>query len=357
MSHRFTALSKYDACALAYRYMIEGRPTLDAKIMQDGSRAHDAYFRYAKHCLDTGNPTDLTAMPAIAAAVGIRPHGDLYCEVIESWLDAGHLFPRAEIIGIEERFAIDVNGNSCAPEAPEAWLAGTVDVLRTWDAPDAARIVDYKTGFDSHANPLQMKIYAWLTFAQFPHLNRIACEFDYTRFNVQREKVFTREDIPAIEAQVHAIVEAIESDADFAASPGEHCQTCQWRDTCEAKPECVQAVITETDAHAAVEAIGLLSRDLERQKDLLRVYCTENGPVAWNGVVWGHHAQGDDGFDDPVVFADACHAAGIDPWEFLSVNNTKARKLCRRGVWPEALQNALVNRRNTAFRAKKEVKS
>jgi hypothetical protein len=355
MLYRYSTLSKYDMCPLAYSLLQQGVPDLEAKLRRDGSLAHNAYYLYGKHCLDRGVPTDLDAMPAIAAAAGITPHGDLYEALIEPWLANGHMFPKSEIIDIEGKYGLDADGNPCAWDDPDVWLRGTVDVLRTDDADDAARLVDYKTGFDSHANPLQMKIYAWFVFAHYGHINRVVCEFDYTRFNVQRVQTFTRDDVPAIEAQVRGLVAAIEADTQFEATPGEQCGMCSYRHACTAKPPTVGSVLTEEDARKAVEALGLLGRDYDRLHGELKAWCTLNGPLTHNGAIWGHHAQGDDGFEDPGEFIDACIAAGVDPLPYLSVNNTKARKLKpRKTDWHPALAACLVNRRTTAFRAKKE---
>jgi len=355
MPYRFSNLSVYDRCPLAYRLLLDQVPDLEAKLRRDGSLAHEAYYRYARHCLESGHSTDLDAMPAIAAAAGITPHGDLYAALIDPWLDNGHTFPRAEILDVEGKYGLDPDGNVCSWQDPDVWLRGTVDVLRTDGDSASVRLQDYKTGFDSHANPLQMKIYAWFVFAAYWQVQRVTCEFDYTRFNVQRVQTFTREDVPAIAQQVRSLVEQIEADEEFAAAPGEHCTTCSYRHVCAAKPPTVGQVLTEDDARKAVEALGLLGRDYDRLQGELKAWCTLNGPLAHNGVVWGHHAQGDDGFDDPGEFIDACHAAGVDPLPYLSVNNTKAKKLKpRRGDWPAPLAGILVNRRTTAFRAKKE---
>ena len=353
--YRYSSLSKYEMCPAAYKFMIDNTPTLDAAIMQDGSAAHRVYEAYATHCLEAGVDSDITMMPGIAHACGVTPGSALYNAVVAPWLEAGHLFPKSEIIGVEEFIVINRKGEQVEPDAPDAWLHGTIDVLRTVpDDSSAMRIVDYKTGFSSDANPLQMRIYALLVMTAYPHINTVECEFDYTRFNVQRSKTITRDEYEDIWSLVESIVNAIEADTEFAPRPGEHCLTCQWRHACKAAPECVNAIKCDDDARKAVEAISLLQRDLESQKDLLRAWCTERGPVTHNGVTWGHHAQGDDGFDDAKAFVDACDTAGIaQPFVFLSVNNTKAKKLRKRGTWPTPLAEILVNRRNTEFRGKK----
>lgn len=355
MQHRFSSLSKYEQCPAAHGYLMAGAPTLDAAIMQAGSLAHSVFEAYARHCLAEGVDSDLTAMPEIASRLGAPPGSEIYQTLIAPWLEAGHLFPASEIVSVEERLAVTREGGPTDPAAPDAWLAGTMDVLRAVPGePDTMIIQDYKTGFASEANPLQMRIYAMLTLAAYPHVQTVVCEFDYTRFNVQRRRTVAREEFQEILAHVQAIGDAAEADTENVARPGEHCLTCQWRHSCGAEPACALAVATEADARGCVEAISLLQRDLETQKALLRAWCTEHGPIAHNGVVWGHHAQGEDGFDDSKAFHAACLEAGADPWPALSVNNVQARRFRTRGAWPEPLARLLVNRRTTAFRGKKE---
>lgn len=354
--YRYTSISTYERCPLQYKYMMEGHSSLDAGLMRDGSLAHKAYEAYAKHCIEVGRDTDITAMPTIVARddIGITPYSDLYDTLIAPWLEC-HMFPAHEVVAVEKFIAIDANQQvlpaACFHE--DIWVHGTIDLLRR-SGEGVLQIVDYKTGFSTDANKLQMQIYAWLVMCAYPDEDVVECIFDYTRFNVQKSRTIYREDLGGIVDYILGVTDRMEEDAGYAAKPGEHCLTCNYRHSCTYKPECVEYVRDIEEARRAVEAISALQRDLEKQKALLRAWCSENGPVVHNGTSWGHHARGDEGFDDPAAFAAACTSNKVTPWPYMSVNNQQARKLRKKGEWPEFLVPLLANRRSTAFGSKKE---
>jgi hypothetical protein len=354
MPYRYSTLSKYAQCPRAYLYQRDGVPTLDADIMRAGSTAHAIYEAYARHCLLSETETDITAMPEIAARHGVPEGSALYNALIAPWLENGHTFPAYEVIALEETLAITEGGELTQPDAGDCWLHGTVDVIRANDNPALLIIQDYKTGFSTDANPLQMRIYALLALTAYPAYCICDCFYDFTRFNVVKRLELFQADLPVIMAEVRGLAEAIENDEDFTAKPGEHCLSCQWRHTCEAKPECVAIIEDEAQAAQAVEAISLLQRDLDNQKKLLKAWCVSNGPVSRNGVEWGNHVTGTDGFNDARQFHEAALAIGEDPLEYMTVDNRRAARLRRKGEWPEELAAILENRRCVRFSGKKE---
>jgi len=140
-------------------------------------------------------------------------------------------------------------------------------------------------------------------------------------------------------------------------TPGPHCLACNYWRHCTAAVVPIDALQTISDAHKAVENIALLDRDMVRQKAMLRLWVDQHGPVEHNGVIWANHPDGGYGFDDPEAF---CGAVVDDPrvkraWDFLNVDNTRARKKLANesGEFDGALGEVAVNKRRVRFGAKK----
>lgn len=370
MSYSFTKLQKWLECPLAYRFYEAKRPTMEPEIMQAGGLAHLIFEAYALHCIRRQVPTDLTEAPRIAREVynearaayaeERKPYLSehqfevLYKDLVEPFLNT-HLFDAAKVIDVEQHIAIRQDGTTCNFDDPETWFRGVLDLVESSEDGNLL-ISDYKTGYSTESDMLQLEVYAWLGLIAWPHVERVYCQFDFVRFNIQpRRTVVSRAEFVDLDQKIRGIIERIEADALGAPCPGLHCQHCQYRGICTAKATPVESVESHEHACKVVEAISLLERDLKAQKELLRAWCTHHGPVAHNGVVWGHHGQGDDGFDDAGEFHAAAAKAGIEnPWQYLSVNNEKARKLRRKGEWPVALKALVTNLRSTKFYGKKE---
>lgn len=361
MPYSYSQINNWRTCPARLRFYRQKVQVPEPEIMQMGALAHSVYEAYFRHCMAENVPTDLMMLPTIAQQQ-YRDTADQYRrrrkpylsdEQFQSVLNElvlpfgeTHMVNLNDIAEIEQQIAIRADMQPCEWLAPDVWFRGIVDLLEVPDD-ETLRIVDYKTGFAVESDALQMAIYAWLLFGLYPHVQWVECVFDYTRFNIRKPQQFGRSQAPEIDAEVRQICSNIEADTEMAPAPGLHCLTCQYAHVCEAKTEVPGAIESVQDAQKAVEAISLLERDLKGTKEALRLWCTANGNVEHNGTCWGFHAQGDRGFDDAAAFHDEARKLGLDPFKYLSVNNTKAKRLL------DDLAHIAVPTRKTVFAGRK----
>lgn len=367
LPHSYSRISAALACPLSYQfYLARAARGIEAEILQVGSLVHLFAEKYAERCIAIKQPSDIGSVTALARACyesmrqEYQSRGEAFLGELayEKALDTlirpfaeTRLFDHEHIAEIESRTAITRDLQVCAWDAPDAWFRARLDRLEFPEL-DTARIVDYKTGFNPEADPLQMEIYAWLVMLIYPHLTSVTCELDYVRFNVQKFRTFTRDQWPWLHERILGITTRVEAIEDFTPAPGLHCAYCDYRRDCTARAVVPGEVETLDEARQAIEAISLLSRDLDDAKERLRAYCVANGVVEHNGAAWGIHSQGGMGFDDAAEFIDACEGAGIDPKPYLTVNNTKTKSAKARKALA-AVSHLLVNRASTVFKGKK----
>ena len=365
--HSYSRVKNALTCPAAYRYYLERQPTgVEAVILQEGSLFHAFAERYAKHCMDENQQTDIGTARHIARTafedmraeyVARREHflGELDFERVVDTLvmpfAESHLFDVANIAEVESLTAVDRSLAIVEWDSPEAWFRARLDLV-VFPEPRTGKVIDYKAGFSPEADELQMEFYAWLMLSIYAHLDAVECELDFVRFNVQKSVTFTREQLPWLDEKLRGILDRVDAIEEFAAAPGIHCLHCHYRGVCDAKASLPQGVTTIHEARQTVEAISLLQRDLEDAKANLRAWCVEHGPVEHNSTVWGIHAQGGMGYDDAKAFADAATELGINPFPYLSVNGTKVKtKKAQKKLAP--LAHLQVNKRSTVFTGKK----
>lgn len=102
----------------------------------------------------------------------------------------GHFF-------CEIKAGLDRKGQPCSWEISkkEIWFRGKIDYLNVQEAIRAAIIVDYKTG-RPHDKFRQLMIYAIHTFLLFDFVDKISCQFYWTKTQAVTKKVYTREEVP-----------------------------------------------------------------------------------------------------------------------------------------------------------------
>ena len=366
----YSQVSQWLKCPLALKLKREHAPSEEPKIMQVGKLAHAIYEAYFRHCLSKNTETDIFEIRNIARAVYDKSRADYvsrslpylsegeynetYRTLVRPFVDT-HMVNLADIAGVEDQVAVYESGEICDWDDTEAWFRGVFDVVRFTDA-ETCVVTDYKAGFNLDLEQDQLDIYAWLTFTLFPHIQQVICEFDFTRFNIQKTFEYNREQYHQLDTWLRDIVRRIKDDTEFLPAPGRHCMTCLYASRCT--HQCVQmnAIHNLDDANQVVENLAIYDRDMKQQKELLREWCVANGFVSHNGVTWGFHEYGGLGFNDAEAFVTACKQEGIkSPYQYLSVNGTKIKKLKDKatGSFIGALATVAEDKKTLRFCSKK----
>ena len=100
----------------------------------------------------------------------------------------------------EYRMALDRDGNACE-YGKGYWVRGIVDLLILNG--DTAHIIDYKTGSNKYAEPLQLKLMALMTFAHFPQVQTIKAGLLFIAYDSFMDESYKREDIDTLWTHFH----------------------------------------------------------------------------------------------------------------------------------------------------------
>lgn len=96
---------------------------------------------------------------------------------------------------VEEKIALDMNGQPCAFFANGVWYRGVIDFKKVHG--EHALLIDHKTG-KHHSKFGQLKLFALHTFAAHPEVNTIRSEYYWTQTKTTNGETYTRDQIPAL---------------------------------------------------------------------------------------------------------------------------------------------------------------
>lgn len=174
----FSSLKDYMNCPKQYQEVKVLKRFFKAPTpaMTYGNEAHKAAENYVKD----GTPLAKNYM-------GFKPVLDVLIEI------EGEKYP-------EYRMALDRDGNACE-YGKGYWVRGIVDLLILNG--DTAHIIDYKTGNNKYAEPLQLKLMALMTFAHFPQVQFIKAGLLFIAYNSFMDESYKREDIDKLWGHFH----------------------------------------------------------------------------------------------------------------------------------------------------------
>ncbi len=338
----YSRMKMFITCPKQYEFRLMNKPQTDLPIyMAMGKYAHKFFEAYAQQCKVNNTRQMLDSVDSIAekayalsVAESIRDGEPLllpneWLDVLEKqcrpWAERTAL-PVEAIVSLELRWAADMNGEPVAFDATDAWLRGICDRVEVYPETRTCRVVDYKTGWAGHGDEMQADIYAWAMLADISY-EIVEIVFEHTAIGKEEVRTYTRHDMERVDTAIRSLAQAIHETETFTPLPGTACLTCPYARFCDAVADVQEVIATEEDARKTVEALALLDRDMKTLKQALRTWCENHGPIEHNGVAWGIWRTPGEGFHDPHTFVEACEAHDIDPLDYMSVNNTKAKKL------------------------------
>ena len=96
----------------------------------------------------------------------------------------------------EHEMALTRDKEPCDFKDENRWVRGIVDLLIV-DG-DQAYIIDYKTGSNRYPDPKQLKLMALMTFAHFPHVNKIKAGLLFVMHESFMDEEYSRDQIPKL---------------------------------------------------------------------------------------------------------------------------------------------------------------
>jgi hypothetical protein len=233
--------SKFELMACPHLYVsriMRGIQEPDNVYALRGSQFHKGASDYTDYLLRFKKPShvewfreSILHRPYLADALELlAPFGENFVIDPEKVLDAEFWLPLGE-----ELQPLDVN-----PGNDAICYEGTLDLV-TLVGDNAAIIDDYKTFFRvEDPDTFQSELYPLLLFKHFPTLEKITFRLQFVRYNVPRERVFTRADVPWLEKRARdernrqIALHRTEGETftqsgiaiPAAAMPGSHCAYC-----------------------------------------------------------------------------------------------------------------------------------
>jgi CRISPR/Cas system-associated exonuclease Cas4 (RecB family) len=340
MKNSYSRMKMYRNCPRQFKFRINHTPESSLPtIMVKGKYAHRFYEEYVNGLLRTNSTQDLNAardlynvVYALQSAesrdagepiLSIDEWRDTYNALCLPWAERTAI-QRGMVTGVEERICINATGQTVPWDDDDVWFRAVLDRV---ESDDAAHVVvtDYKTGFARTSDEMQARVYAWLLL-WLTGCDSVTVIFEHTATDWRETYSYEKAMFTAMRDEILAICQIIEDDAHFDPTPGVACAECAYRYCCDAKVAVVDVINCHEDACKAIEAIALLDSELSAMKGALKRWCDGVGTVTHNGLVWGYHQSDGLGFHDPALFLKEVP----DAVEFMSVNNTKAKKLFKK---------------------------
>lgn len=359
--HSYTRISDFEACPRRFKLKhLDKVPEPPSEPLLIGRVIHDTAAAYAKHCLQTGVATDITAIKPIAEAafyeVGGLPTEKLpeIIALVEK-LAESYVVDLEHTVGVEEQFKhFFGDGQIFWAYIDRLLIDGTV-----------ATIVDLKTDHNLRSQgdvdrDLQLEVYAWAVKVMYPQVTEIKTALNFVRHQVVREgRSIPAEEIPEIEKRIMAAVARIDKETEFKPTPGSACGWCAYSSNCPAFKAIQDAgkvvVSTPEEAQAVAAELILLEKQAGERKEALKRYCTEAGPVAINGITFGFWPVESVGVkeDKLEMFLEACEGLAIKRDDLLRIDAYALKKVLSNEKARAVLDPYLVDKSYTRFDSKK----
>lgn len=333
--HSYTRLVTYTACPLSYKlqYLSDVPEKLQSAELQIGSGAHNFFEDWHNYLLDNGQ-INSAAVEKIAAKSWVRElrDPDLYREFLSVAKDfATHYsfdrnawdYSRAEV-----KLSFDKEWKACHWNDDQGYFRAKIDRLDIQG--EHARITDYKVSYGGKSSPFQIELYAYLVSLIKPDVEVFEVVLHYILSDWKETRKIHRDSLSIVKLQVESLIDAIESEAKWKARPGARCANCPVAHVCTEKPSALQVINDIKSAIKIAGDISLMEAQIKVKKHALRAWCEHKGPVSANGLTHNFYAR-------EKMVADVGHFINLmmnelkmDPWDYLTVNTTAVKRLCRK---------------------------
>ena len=169
----YSALTAFETCPKRFQLTRVTKQVVEPQTQATlwGNKVHKALERFAKG--DAPLPPDLQAY-------------EKYVRKIQS-LEGKRI--------VEERVALDSKLRPTKWMAKDVWVRGIIDIGVVGS--ETAYVLDWKTG-KHRPDSDQLKLFAALTFALYPWVEKVVTGFIWLKVNKFDKEVFTREQLPTI---------------------------------------------------------------------------------------------------------------------------------------------------------------
>jgi RecB family exonuclease len=345
-----SALRNYDACPLQHKLQRAGADEDLPPWLLMGRYGHEVIETYLLDCHSAHVPSDAALIDPILEDLDTMP------VAIEDDVRAVCLqFAAAYVVdlhdpNVEAKYAFDRDWNKVAWKDESARFRAVLDLIDV--LPDGTVVItDWKLGWrvpskaDAEAEG-QLHRYAFIASLLYPEAIEFRMRLHYARANYAHEWDVHRDELGYVREDLERRMDAIDADDTFEATPGDHCEKCFQRRSCQKYRDAgFAAAIPGNTAELAAE-YHLVKAKLADLNTALRARIESEGPLEQpGGKVLGFQNQEQvkivdvqDAVNDLRMNAEV---AGADIWAALSLSKTAAEKLLRKAGRKELIPEFL----------------
>jgi hypothetical protein len=195
--------SKFELLACPHLYVeriVRGIREPENEYALRGSQIHEACADYVDHLVRTRKSSDMEWFEQNILTRAYLPDA---MEILYRMADKFSIDPE-KVLDTEFWLALDENFEPCDvnPGDPGIAYEGTLDLAMLIE-PTTAIVEDYKSFWQiQDADTFQSKLYPLLLMKHFPQIEQVTFVLRFVRYNVTREVIYTRADVPKLEKLV-----------------------------------------------------------------------------------------------------------------------------------------------------------
>lgn len=369
--HSTSANKYYEACPAQFWLYQTGAPRGKSPLrFRFGNTAHVALELYVNHCIAAGRRTDITVIgDVIDQAVRQTGMNLQYYEelagVVRGFLavyeiDVEHSIAREggiafdddlNLVDWDEAIEYDRMTNPAAQKGP-IFFRCKLDHSLLYLNEQTLVVQDYKSDLfapskTAIAEPSsrfrqQAEKYAWAAWRALFPAEFVRVEFLFLRYVAHgrvltRSLTFAKADILAIQEAMLARAGFIEATKEFPATPGDHCESCAFRET--ACP--VRNQLELTDPGSVMRSFLYERVQQEDRRERLKEYVAEHGYDGEMGLLRAVFEQDEKQLPDMRRVWQFFLDAGVEnPWALLNLSNTAAKSILDKESFAELIRKA-----------------
>lgn len=337
MNYSFTSLGQFLNCPRQWMLAQLGFKQLETVPLQFGSLVHRAIDELIKASLRGETPEPSNVVNALLPRFSLleTEHQNEAVEILYNWRMSFSPLAYTDV-ATELRTVIPIEKG--------------VNIVTVRDFkgilkanPDVIEVIDWKTGWKDDPEPYapQVAMYLWATEQEHPDK---ATQGYLWWLRYKKEPKCVMDDMQAEEGKEWALAiirriqeaQKLPADIGFPATPGKACHLCGVSWACLGGY--VPQEITSDEEAKEVAGFALqLDSALAICKEALKRYLKKSGGshVEIGGEYWGDYPRVSWKFADIQAFKELVEEAGFDPYEFLTVDGYKLRKLWKTGLVPK----------------------
>lgn len=300
----------------------------ESEVQERGTHFHDLARRYVNYLVASKQESDWGYADQLVekSLYGQEAEG-----LFRNWAQS-RAFEPASVFATE--FQVRLGWDFLPIHADNAVFSGDLDLVSIVGS--EAVITDYKSHWGvSDPTTIQSVYYPWLLWKLMPSLTKITFTLDFVRWNIQRSRVFERDQMQHmdryVENHIRRVIGAWQTQ-EWPAAVNSNCAYCRLECPLVAvgmNRESVGQIGTDEEARKMGQQMYALQRAYRQMHAALKYYATLHGPVdVGNDIAIGFTKQ-ERSVYDPKTIVRLNEEHGFDKLRALGVSGKEVKRIAR----------------------------